>query len=495
MAEKSDKQNPEDSSQEILLQLAEQEEALSEEIERKEARLRLARNVRIVWSQRTFLVRLAVLGFVLALVLAFLIPARYTSNARLMPPDNQSTSSLAMAAAALGGGRAGGLSEMAGDILGLKSTSDVFLGILTSRTAQDRIVEQFNLRKVYGAKDMFTARKTLAENTSAVVDRKSQMITISVTDHSPQRAAAMAQAYVNELDRLVASLSTSAARRERIFLEDRLKAVSQDLESAEKDFSEFSSKNSTVDIKEQGKAMVGAAANLQGRLIAVQSELEGLRQVYSDSNVRVRAAKARIAELQQQLDKMAGKGEDASASGDNQNTSLYPSLRKLPLLGVRYADLYRRTKVQEAVYEALTQEYELAKVQEAKEIPSVKVLDTPDIPERKTFPPRLLISALGAVTGFIGGVVFLLGSKSWKEKDQQDISKILASEIWTDLKEKRILNSVNGHTPSSEGTDASPEGKKHGILYYLGLSNGSGTLNGTATREQESAEESEKPRS
>jgi len=384
---------------------------------------------------------------------------------------------------------------MAGDILGLKSTSDVFLGILTSRTAQDRIVEQFNLRKVYGAKDMFTARKTLAENTSAVVDRKSQMITISVTDHSPQRAAAMAQAYVNELDRLVASLSTSAARRERIFLEDRLKAVSQDLESAEKDFSEFSSKNSTVDIKEQGKAMVGAAANLQGRLIAVQSELEGLRQVYSDSNVRVRAAKARIAELQQQLDKMAGKGEDASASGDNQNTSLYPSLRKLPLLGVRYADLYRRTKVQEAVYEALTQEYELAKVQEAKEIPSVKVLDTPDIPERKTFPPRLLISALGAVTGFIGGVVFLLGSKSWKEKDQQDISKILASEIWTDLKEKRILNSVNGHTPSSEGTDASPEGKKHGILYYLGLSNGSGTLNGTATREQESAEESEKPRS
>jgi len=101
MAEKSDKQNPEDSSQEILLQLAEQEEALSEEIERKEARLRLARNVRIVWSQRTFLVRLAVLGFVLALVLAFLIPARYTSNARLMPPDNQSTSSLAMAAAAL----------------------------------------------------------------------------------------------------------------------------------------------------------------------------------------------------------------------------------------------------------------------------------------------------------------------------------------------------------------------------------------------------------
>src|SRR5882724_6702822 len=229
MAVKLGKQNQENYSPDILLQLNDREEALSEELERKEARLRLAEKVRIVWSQRTFLFRLGLLGFVLALLLAFLIPTRYTSIARLMPPDNQSSSSLAMAAAALGG-RAGGLSEMAGDLLGLKSTSDVFLGILTSRTAQDRIVDQFDLKKVYGAKDMFAARKTLAERTSAIVDRKSQMITISVTDHSPQRAAAMAQAYVNELDRLVASLSTSAARRERIFLEDRLKTVSLDLE-------------------------------------------------------------------------------------------------------------------------------------------------------------------------------------------------------------------------------------------------------------------------
>jgi len=493
MAEKLGKQNQENYSPDILLQLNDREEALSEELERKEARLRLAENVRIVWSQRTFLFRLGLLGFVLALLLAFLIPTRYTSIARLMPPDNQSSSSLAMAAAALGG-RAGGLSEMAGDLLGLKSTSDVFLGILTSRTAQDRIVDQFDLKKVYGAKDMFAARKTLSERTSAIVDRKSQMITISVTDHSPQRAAAMAQAYVNELDRLVASLSTSAARRERIFLEDRLKTVSLDLESAEKDFSEFSSKNSTVDIKEQGKAMVGAAANLQGRLIAAQSELEALRQVYSDSNVRVRAAKARIGELQQQLDKMAGKGEDASAPADNQNTSLYPSLRKLPLLGVRYADLYRRTKVQEAVYEALTQEYELAKVQEAKEIPSVKVLDAPDVPERKTFPPRLLISLLGAIALPIGGALFLVGSKSWKEKDQRDVGKVLASEIWTDLREKRILNSVGGHAPSVSIEGGSPEETKHGFLYFLGLNNGSGAEE-EKKREQESPEDAEKPRS
>src|SRR5208283_194010 len=110
-----------------------------------------------------------------------------------------------------------------------------------------------------------------------LVDRKSQIITISVTDESPQRAAAMAQAYVEELNRTVAEVSTSSARRERIFLEGRLQAVSRDLEAAEKEFSQFLSKNTAIDIKEQGKAMVGAAAILQGEYIAARSELEGLR--------------------------------------------------------------------------------------------------------------------------------------------------------------------------------------------------------------------------
>ena len=105
-------------------------------------------------------------------------------------------------------------------------------------------------------------------------------------------------------------MSTSSARRERIFLEGRLQAVNQDLEAAEKEFSQFASKNTAIDIKEQGKAMVEAAATLQGELIAARSELEGLRQLYADSNVRVRSVQARVAELENQLKKVGG--EDAS---------------------------------------------------------------------------------------------------------------------------------------------------------------------------------------
>jgi len=313
----------------------------------------------------------------------------------------------------------------------LKSTSDIFVGILSSRTVQDKLVQQFELRKLYGNSRTEDARKNLAERTVISIDRKSLIISLTVTDHSPKRAAAMGHAYVEELNRLVAELSTSSARRERIFLEERLKTVNQDLEGAEKEFSQFASKNTAIDIKEQGKAMVEAAATLQGQYIAAQSELEGLKQIYTDNNVRVRSVRARIAELKHQLEKLGGKGEEGSEPAGQQADFLYPSIRKLPLLGVTYADLYRRTRVQEAVFESLTKEYELAKVQEVKEIPTVKVLDSPNIPERKSFPPRLLIMFLGSAFAFGIATTWVFGKAAWDNTDSNNPKKVFAQEVFT----------------------------------------------------------------
>jgi uncharacterized protein involved in exopolysaccharide biosynthesis len=399
------------------------------ELEQRAARERTAAHLRLLWQNRRFLARVAVVGLSLSIVLALLIPNRYQSVARLMPPDNQSSSGLAMAASALAG-QASGLAGMAGDLLGLKSTSDLFVGILGSRTVADQLIRKFNLRKVYGARRVEDARKALAAHTNTSVDRKSQIITITVTDKNPQRAEAMAQAYVEELNRLVADVSTSAARRERIFLEGRLQAVNQDLETAEKEFSQFASKNTAIDIKEQGKAMVDAAATLQGEFIAARSELEGLRQIYTNNNVRVRATEARVAELESQLEKLGGKGESTSLVYAAKNDPLYPSIRKLPLLGVTYADLYRKTKVEEALLETLTQEYELAKVQEAKEIPTVKVLDPPNLPDKKSFPPRTLIVLLGTMLALSCGVAWVFGSALWEQADPADPRKVLAQEIF-----------------------------------------------------------------
>src|SRR5208283_5859115 len=232
-------------------------------------------------------------------------------------------------------------------------------------TVQDRLIEQFDLRRVYGSSKMKMedARNSLAKHTGISEDRKSGIIIITVTDHDPQLAAALAGAYVKELDRLVAEVSTSAARRERIFLEERLHAVKQDLDASATKFSEFASKNTAIDIPAQGKAMVEAAATLQGQLIAAESELRGLEAMYTDQNVRVRALRARVAELRAQLGKIGGDSGAAGALSSKSDPSLYPSIRQLPLLGVTYADLYRQTKIEETVFELLTQQYELAKVQ------------------------------------------------------------------------------------------------------------------------------------
>ncbi len=402
--------------------------------------------LRLLWDHRTLLYRVGVCALFASALVAFLIPPRYESTTRLMPPDNQSNSGLIMAAASLPGA-AGGLGGIASDLLGLKSTSDVFVGILTSRTAQDKLIEQFDLKKVYGDRRMEDARRDLAQHTAISIDRKSQIIAIIVTDKSPQRAAAISQGYVEELNQLVANLSTSSARRERIFLEGRLQGVSQDLEAAEKDFSQFASKNTAIDIKEQGKAMVEAAATLQGQLIASESEYEGLKQIYTDNNVRVRSVKARIDELKHQLEKLGGKDESTVNIADPSVDNLYPSIRKLPLLGVSYADLYRRTRIQEAVLETLTKEYELAKVQEAKEIPTVKVLDVANIPDKKVFPPRLLIIFLGTALAIVGVVIWLFGNAIWADIDSNDPRKVFALEVFSTLSAGLPLLSQNGSGP------------------------------------------------
>jgi uncharacterized protein involved in exopolysaccharide biosynthesis len=407
--------------------------------------------LRLIWDHRRMLSQVALCGLLASTLLAFLIPVRFESTARLMPPDNNQSGGLAMAAAALNGGAAG-MGGLASEVLGLKSTSDSFVGILSSRTAQDKLIEKFDLKKLYGVRRMEDARTELAAHTGVGVDRKSQIISITVTDHDPVRAAAMGQAYIEELNHLVADLSTSSARRERIFLEERLRDVNKDLESAEKEFSQFSSKNSAIDIKEQGRAMVEAAATLQGQLIGAESELEGLRQIYTDNNVRVRSVRARIDELKNQLEKIGGKGEDSSAPSNQQQDSLYPSIRRLPLLGVTYADLYRRTKVQEAVFETLTKEYEMAKVQEVKEIPAVKVLDAPNVPDKRSFPPRLLIMFLGTVFAFAIATTWVYGKKTWEQTDLADPRKIFAREVFTSVKASlpKFARNGSGHHPAED---------------------------------------------
>ncbi len=405
----------------------------------------------LFWANRRMLLRAGIYSVVASTLLAFLIPVRYQGVTRLMPPDSQSSSSLGLLAAMSAGKGAANFGGLAGDLLGIKSSGALFVGLLGSETVGDRLIEKFQLQKIYGDSKIEDARADLGERTNVSEDRKSGIITIVVWDHDPMRAAAMADAYVAELDRLVAQLSTSSARRERIFLEERLKQVKADLDTAANNFSAFASKNTAIDIPAQGKAMVEAAATLQGELIASQAQLSGLQQVYSDNNVRVRSAEARVNELQKKLNELGGSGTQDQIANDK---SLYPSIRRLPLLGVTYADLYRQTKIEETVYELLTQQYELAKVQEAKEIPSVKVLDPAILPTKKSFPPRAMILMLGTALGIAGTMIWIAGKVRWETVAANDPRKVFATDVFATMLAAIPKFSQNGKrtAAASDGT-------------------------------------------
>lgn len=432
----------------------------SEEI--RAAREKRWERIRLLWNERRFLLRVFIGGILVSMVIALLIPSRYESTVRLMPPEQgpsglQSLAGL-MSVAGPVGESAGGLGGIAGQLLGGKDTGDLYLGVLRSRTLQDRLIDQFELKKAYRDKTYEDARMDLEKHTVAGQDKKSGIITISVEDSERKRATAVAGAYVAELNRLMTELNTTSGHRERVFLEGRLAEVKRDLESAEHDFSQYASKSGAIDITEQGKAMLEAAALLQGQYIAAESELEGLRQIYTDNNVRVRALEARVGELRHQLEKLGGKAPTAAGGneGAQEGESIFPSIRELPLLGVTYADLLRRLKVEGTVFEVLTKEYELAKVREAGQAPSVTVLDPPSVPEQRIFPPRTRITIIGGIVALLLGIAFLIARERWNAIEPQDPGKALVEEVIRTIKTRPDGAATNGEKASPAAENSKP---------------------------------------
>ncbi len=401
-------------------------------------------NTSVLWEHRHSLLRAVAVALVVNVIIVFLIPKRYESTARIMPPETSGASTALFAAlAGRGMGELSGLGSLAGSLLGARTSSALFVDLLHSGTISGDLIDRFQLQSVYRKRYRIDAAKYLGRHTTIVDDKKSGVISITVEDRDPHRARDLAQGYLDELNQLVNRTNTSSAHQERVFIERRLAGVQADLERAQQDMSEFSSTHTTIDIKEQTKATVDAAAKLQAQVIVEQSELDSLQQIYGDGNVRVRAARARMAELRRELNKMSGTatplqadgaGASSNAATGNQTDELYPSLRQIPRLAVPYANLYRRVRVQEAVFEMLTQQYEVARIQEAKEIPVVRVIDAPGIPEKKSFPPRTVFVIL--LTAFVGVVVsaHILIRHHWRQVSEIDPRKALGKRIAFDLR-------------------------------------------------------------
>jgi capsule polysaccharide export protein KpsE/RkpR len=190
--------------------------------------------------------------------------------------------------------------------------------------------------------------------------------------------------------------------------------------------------------------MIESAAKLQGELIAAESQLEEVRQIYTDSSPQVRSMEARISELVNQQKKLLGTYSGKSFVDGEASGSSLPTLRQLLIMGVPYESKFRKLKMEEAVYETLRTEFDSAKMQEAREIPYVEVLDLPEVPERQSFPPRLLIIATGTGCAVMLSGVWILGVARWREIDAEHAGMVLAREIFGTVRRRVAVAAVNG---------------------------------------------------
>lgn len=401
-------------------------------------------NASLLWTHRMILGRVAAASLLVGIVIAFVIPKKYESTARIMPPET-SGASTALLAAIAGRGELGGLGGLAGSLLGTRTTGPLFVDLLKSATVSNDLIDRFQLQQIYSKRYRIDTAKRLARRTSVIEDKRSGVISITVEDSDPHRAKDLAQAYLDELNLLVNRTNTSSARQERIFIEQRLREAQADLERAQQEMSEFSSTHTAIDMKEQTRATVDSAAKLEGQIIFERSELDSLMQVYGDDNVRIRSSRARVGELEHQLETISGtsaplltdkSGSQRSVATLDRTAVDYPSLRQIPRLAVPYADIYRKVRVQETLYEMLTQQFELARIQEAKDVPVVRVIDLPGVPEKKSFPPRTLFCLLLTTFSVICAAVLIFMRHRWRVMDSSDERKILGIEV---------ANSIRGH--------------------------------------------------
>ncbi len=387
--------------------------------------------ITLIWLRRRFLMLASAVALAVSVILVLLIPKSYKSTARIMPPE-QTNGASSMLALASRSSTLNPISLLASGILGNHSTTALFVSLLQSGTVSDHLVQRFQLQHVYHKRYRIDAAKRLARNTEIADDKRSGVITIQVSDHDPRRARDIVQAYLDELNNLVRQTSNSSAHQERTFLEQRLGGATADLSRAQIALSEYSTKNNTIDLKEQTRAMVDAAARLEGEMVLAQSTLNSLRQIYGDNNIRVREAQARIATLQRELRKIGGSSSTVSPTSSlslEAGEEIYPPLRQVPRLAVKYADLYRTVRVQETLFEMLTQQYEAARIEEAKDIPAVNIIDSPGVPEKKAFPPRALFVSLTTLAALAGSATWILLSAKWNALPLDDSRRILTRDV------------------------------------------------------------------
>jgi len=349
----------------------------------------------------------------LVVLISLFLPKWYTATTSILPPQGE------------GGGLSlpsglGTLASLSGGLSlpGASTPSDVFAAILKSRSVAEMVIKKNGLLKVYRTKDLQEAMKTLHSHTDVDVSPEG-IIRIKVTEKDPRLAARVANSLVKALDGVNREKSTSRAKSARIFIEERLDSTRAELQRAEERLKRFQEVHKAISLSDQTKAAIEKAADLRAEKALLEIQLGVLRQSMGNNHPQVQRLRTQINEYDKQLRKMEfGSGED---------DFLLP-FSQVPLFALELARSTRDLKVEEEIFELLTQQYEQAKIQEKRDTPTVQVLDEAIPPTQKSKPKRtVLVGLAGLLSLFVG--IFLAFGLEYMERvrsseDSQKISRI-----------------------------------------------------------------------
>lgn len=355
----------------------------------------------LVVQHKRFVLRFVVLSALLATLIVFLLPVRYEGKVVLLPPHSQNSSVAASLLGQMGSSSAlGSLGAIAGG-LGMRPQSDMYVSLLKSRTVEDAIIRRFGLVAEYHLKRMSDTRKELERRTSIVAGTKDSLITITLQDRDPQRAAELANGYVEEFRKLSATLAITEAARRRLFFEQQLQPAKEDLAVAEEAMKKTQESTGVLQIDSQAKALIESVALLRAQVVAKEVQIQAMRSFAAEDNPDLILAKQGLAALQKQFEQLAGSRNDTGSD-------IALSKGKATRAGLEYLRRYRDLKYYEAVYEVLVKGLEIAKLDEAKEGEIVQVVDQAVPPDERASPHRTLMVLIAIAVAFLAAVFWVV---------------------------------------------------------------------------------------
>jgi uncharacterized protein involved in exopolysaccharide biosynthesis len=345
----------------------------------------------ILSGRRRFILLFTVGAAVLTTMIVLLIPSRYTAETIVLPPGQNSSANSALLSQ-LGG--SGALASAAGASLGIKNPGEIYVSLLRSRTVEDSLIERFGLMDRYRVRIKSNARIAFEKHSNVTLGAKDGLITISVTDRDPKLAADMANGYLDEFRKFSANLAITEASQRRIFFQQQLLEANQNLAAAEEAMKGIEQSTGVLQIDSQTRSLIESAADLRAQVVAKEVQLQGMRAYATDDNPQTFEVRQQLAALQTQLAKLGGTDQGAGAG-------LLVPKGKVPEAGMEYIRKLRDVKYYETIAELIGRQYEMAKLDEARQGVVVQVVDVALPPDRRSFPRRTITVLIVSLSGFV----------------------------------------------------------------------------------------------